>query len=793
MQSSSSTRLQSPRVEETEKPAGPRELPAGSFGVFLLLFFLSGMCALIYEIVWTRRLTLIFGITVYSISTVLVAFMGGLACGSIWFGNFIDKRKDPIRVYALLEIGIGVSAILIPFALAALTPAYRFLYNKTGASNYAMSLVKFLMSAGVLIVPTTLMGATLPVLSKFVVRRVDQRGANIGSLYAINTLGAMAGCFLAGFVLLGWIGISRSEHVAASVNFLIGVIAFGLHRRLGDALPAESDTSEPKGEEGEERYSAGTLRVVLLIFGLSGMAALAYEVLWSRILVFLLGSSIYSFSMILAVYLLGLTAGSLLFARIVDKLRRPLYAFAWLEILIGLSVLGGLVLFSRLPFTPYSLKTNAWGYLAKNLSSTVVVVLPPTLLMGATFPTAVRIYARSLGAIGRQTGTVYAVNTVGAIVGSFVAGFVLISLVGSKNSVLLLVLVSMSCGFALLSVAMKEERVAAFNWVAAALFVLPVAGLPFGNNLMKELSVKLLEGRTNEEWKVIAFDEDATAAVAVAENATGTRVLTVNGISMTYLHVEPQLMAHLPLALASDPRNVLVVCFGMGTTFVSARSAGMDVDFVELCPYVVEAFKYFQKDPSLLTGPKAGKIIADGRNYLLLSNKTYDVITIDPPPPPYSAGTVNLYTKEFYELCKRRLTPEGVICQWIPMYSSTEEQFMMLLRTFAEVFPHTSVWTSSYNLGTFLIGTPEPLQFDRKSFDEYFDAPSVRKDLSLYTKDITDRRSVLPRLLLDENGVRRYVQAAPVMSDDLPLIEFPLFRTNPQSELMRTSLIGTTY
>jgi spermidine synthase len=778
-----------PQLDEAGTESASQDLMQGGAGILYLFFFLSGLCALIYEIVWTRRLTLIFGITVYSISTVLVAFMGGLACGSIWFGRFIDKRKDPLRVYALLEVGIGISAVLLPYVFSWLTPAYRFLYNTTGASNYAMSLFRFLMSVGVLIVPTTLMGATLPVMSKFVVRRMDRTGARIGLLYAINTLGAVSGCFLAGFFLIGFLGMSRSEHLAASINLLVGVMAFALYRRSGYTPPTADEMQEVQDGEGERYYSASALRLVLLVFGLSGMAALAYEVLWSRVLVFLLGSSIYSFSMILAVYLLGLTAGSLVFANVADKLKRPLQVFGCLELLIGLSVLAGLLLFRQLPFVPYMLKVSTSSYLANNLFSTIVVVLPPTFLMGAIFPLAVRVYTRRLGSIGRETGTIYAVNTVGAIVGSFVAGFVLIPLLGSKNSILLVVVVSMICGILLLRLAMKEEGAPALNWLAVALVALPVAGLPFGNDLIKELSLKLLQDRSPHDWSVIAFDEDATAAVGVVEDETGTRLLTVNGISMTFRLVDTQMMAHLPLALMHDPEDILIICFGMGSTFVSARSAGMNVDFVELCPYVVDAFKYYQKDPSILDEPEVGKIVADGRNYVLLSDKTYDVITIDPPPPPYSAGTVNLYTKEFYELCKKRLKPGGIACQWIPMLSCSESQFKMLLRSFIEVFPHTTVWDSINGVGIYFVGTPERLKIDEDSFKEYFENPSIQEDLSLYSDEIVDGKQMLKLLLLEEEGARYYAETAPVMSDDLPLIEFPLFRTDPTEELIHVGLI----
>ncbi len=785
------THLRPNHAEETGEQASSQELLPKGYAIFFLLFFLSGMCALVYEVTWTRRLILVFGNTVYSVSTVLVAFMGGLAFGSVFFGRLIDRRQDPVRVYGLLEIGIGISAVLIPLALAGLNPAYRLLYSAFGASNYVMSLTRFVLSIGVLIVPTTLMGATLPVLSKFIVRRIETSGLGIGSLYAINTLGAVAGCLLGGFVLIGSIGITRSEQAAAVVNMFIGLTAFRLHHKLGGVFSNVTDADELGGAAEGVTYQPGILRFVLLIFGVSGMLALAYEVLWTRILVFLLGSSIYSFSMILAVYLLGLTAGSLLMARIVEKVKWPLHVFGWLEVLIGVSVLAGMLLFNRLPFQEYGLRVNPLSYLSKNFLGTLAVVLPPTLLMGATFPVAVRIYARSLDAIGRQTGALYAVNTVGAIVGSFASGFVMIPLLGSKNSMMLLILLSIAAGFSLLYLSMRREGSTALNWIAGGLLILPLAGFPFGNELMKDLSLKASK---MQDGRVIAFDEDATATVAVlGRDVKRYRMLSVNGYTMAILCTDTQLMAHLPLALLwdKDPQDVLNICFGMGTTFVSARRAGMNVDFVELCPYVVKAFKYFQEDPSMLNKPGVGEIIADGRNYLLLSDKSYDLITIDPPPPPWSVGTANLCTKEFYELCKERLRPDGIICQWLPTVHDalSVPQYRMLLRTFMEVFPHTSVWGSPSNFGTYLIGTPERLRIDKESFDEYFEAPAVKADFSLYYSGNVDGSLVLSLLMLDEDAARDYVAGAPVMTDDLPVTEFPLFRNGSSTKIMDPDLL----
>jgi spermidine synthase len=319
------------------------------------------------------------------------------------------------------------------------------------------------------------------------------------------------------------------------------------------------------------------------------------------------------------------------------------------------------------------------------------------------------------------------------------------------------------------------------------LLLLPLAGFPFGNDLMKDLALKSIR---MERGRVLAFNEDATATVTVAswedpgEHDRTRRILSVNGFTMTLLVTDTQLMAHLPLALAPAPENVLNICFGMGTTFVAARSAGMEVDFVELCPFVVEAFTYFHEDAAMLDEPGVGKIIADGRNYVLLADKKYDLITIDPPPPPWGAGIANLYTKEFYELCKERLTPDGIICQWMVTgsYFLSIEQYRMLLNTFLEVFPHTTVWDSPNKLGTYLIGTPDKLRLDRESFNAYFDRQEVKQNLSLYRDEPLTGPDVLNLLWYDEDAAREFAAGFPVMYDDLPYIEFPLFHRRPSPE-----------
>jgi len=323
----------------------------------VVFFFLSGAAGLIYEIVWMRQLTFLFGSTIFAVSAVLTAFMGGLALGSFLFGRWAGRLPNPLLTYGFLEVGIGLYALLLPVILEVLIPFYRLIAQDFSPSFYLSSLLRFSLATGILLIPTTLMGGTLPVVSHWYAQTGKGVGFNVGRLYAFNTLGAVLGAIGAGFVFLPWWGMERATHVAVILNLTIGVALIGLFKRL-DRGRGISESREELLTTGISPRQASTSAVVLLVlvaYGLSGLGALAYEVIWTRVLVLILGSSTYAFTLMLATFLIGLALGSFLISRVTDRLRSPLAIFGLLEIGIGLTALWGMFQFEKLPLMYLSL------------------------------------------------------------------------------------------------------------------------------------------------------------------------------------------------------------------------------------------------------------------------------------------------------------------------------------------------------------------------------------------------------------------------------------------------------
>lgn len=423
--------------------------------VIFFCFLLSGLSSLIYEVLWVRMLILIFGSTTFAISTVLTAFMGGLALGSYLFGRYIDRSRYPVPMYGILEAGIGVYALLVPTLFSGLIPLYRWVWQSFHLNFYLFSLMQFFLVSLVLIVPTTLMGATLPILSKYYARREDRLGLTVGSLYAVNTLGGILGTFFSGFFLLPALGVRLTTFLAALLNLLIGTIVLvvikkGGKEKVGLVPGAEFSASTFSGE----RLSSWILGLVLLAFGLSGFASMIYEIAWSRVLAMILDSSTYAFTIMLTTFLIGIALGSFLMSRTIDRLKRPLLAFILIEIAIGTSAFLGLFLFSELPYLFVVLYRTFSGslnliFFSKFLLASAVMILP-TLFIGALFPLVVKLYTPSLNRVGYSIGKTYSLNTIGCILGSFCGGFVFVPLMGIQNSILLAIGLNIFLAFLLL-------------------------------------------------------------------------------------------------------------------------------------------------------------------------------------------------------------------------------------------------------------------------------------------------------------------------------------------------------
>jgi len=757
----------------------------------LVLFFLSGACGLVYEVVWMRMLTLVLGATAIATSTILASFFSGLALGSLVFGRVVDRGRNPLRVYAALEAGIGACAFLMPFAFAGVTGIYVWASQQLGPDFVGLHFLRFALAFVVLLVPSTLMGGTLPVMVPFFARSWAGVGRQVGRLYAVNTFGAVVGAFSAGFFLILILGVNESAYLAGTINLTIAAIVMGSIYAGGlrptpaigvddPSVPEDGVLSATDAHAPEDGAFAPALaRLALVAAAVSGFSALALEVLWTRALVFFLDNSTHAFTTILTTFLLGIALGSLVIARFVDGRRRLLTWLGVIEVLIGVSAIAAIPILAH--STPVFERvvgasidpSLAWKWTGMRFVQSLSVMLAPSLLMGMALPLITRIYARSIQGLGSATGTVFSANTAGGVVGSLLAGFVLIPVFGVQRSVALVAMVSVTLGGVILAsdpfVARRTRFV--FSAVAMGLF-LTLGGLYVSQGPV--MMTSYYEGL--QQHAVLSYEEGIGATVKVFEDEFGDRIISINGFpvagsSPEALEVQRPL-AHLPLLLsaATTPR-VNIIGFGAGgTSFgVMQHDVGI-VDCVELVPEVLNAAPWFDEvNHGVLKDPGFNLVLGDGRNHMLTTATEYDVISVDATSPKM-AGNGSLYTIEFYRLLRERLSPQGLAVQWLPIHLLSEAEVRMIVNTFRTVFPHTNLWYTPFRLHIIVMGSMEPLQIDFGRVTEKFKNPDVRQELAGI--GVTDPIDLLGWFLMGEEAVGRYVRGARINSDNHPYLEF---------------------
>jgi spermidine synthase len=759
----------------------------------LACFFCSGATGLVYEVIWMRMLGLVFGHTVYAVSTVLAAFMGGLALGSSLFGRVADRHRHPVRLYGLLELGIAGFAAATPMLIAAVEWVYLAYAQRVGLPASGFSPFQLALVVGVLAIPTTLMGGTLPILGRFFVTRRDEIGGQIGRLYALNTFGAVGGAYLAGFFLLPGLGISVSLWLVAGVNVAIGLAAILLDRLLcGARQEAPRPAPAPEMADGAlPPLPQATAFVVLLVFGTSGAASMMYEVGWTRALSLVLGSSTYAFTTMLVTFLVGLAAGSALFARWWGRRAVPAWSPALIQLGIGLSAALVLPFFDRLPeafFAVFRITQSPPVILVAQFLLAASVMLVPTLFMGATFPCTVRVLVRGLDAVGFNVGRIYAINTVGAILGTVAAGFLLIPAWGLQRSLLAAMAVNL-CGAAVIAiVGLREERrpVLILTALGAMLALIGLPLLPKWNpNVMVSGVVVygplyVAQGREARlrdvlpgEGELLYYRDGIGATVSVQRR--GEEVfLRVNGKTDANNagDMRTQLMlAHIPLMLHPAPRQVLVIGLGSGVTAAAAAQHPIEhVDVAEIEPAMIPAAAFFNKENRYVLGnPRVQMHVADGRHFLLTRSSPYDVI-ISEPSNPWISGIGSLFTVDFYGMAAQRLKADGLYVQWLQAYNLDPDDFRMVIASFKRVFPHAWMW--SINKGDFLLlGSRQPLLLDPNRLRARFEASAgVRQDLAML--GMSDPMTILVDFSLGDQDLNRLATGARLNTDDLPLLEF---------------------
>ncbi len=752
--------------------------------LLLACFFLSGATGLVYEVAWTRSLTLVFGTTTFAVSTILAAFMAGLGAGAAAVGRFVDRGGRPLRVYAWLELGIGTFALAFPHVPPLLVPVYRALWEGQHASFVAMSLVRFAILFVLLLVPTMLMGGTLPALARHFETGERAAGRAAGLLYGINTLGAVAGAGAAGFMLLPWLGLRHTTTVAAAVNLTIGAGALVLSlREAGPAAPV----SAPQRRDRRLRPPEAGL---LAVFALSGFVALLSEVAWTRGLTLVLGSSTYAFTIMLVTFLAGLGGGSLGMVRLLGRGPDLLRALALLQAGIGLLSMAAAHLFAELPLLYLYLFKAVSGAAAPmvvgQFALAGLIMLGPALLMGAMFPIVVELLGDRHA--GERVGLAYASNTLGAVLGAALAGFVIMPAIGIAHTLILGVALSLAAALGVLAVSGRHWRGASVT--AALLVSLPLLAprwepLAMSSGVYKEapLFLRLYASppevftRLLPQFSLLYYRDGPTATVTVTERPSledhRHLALAIDGKvdASTSGDMPTQVLSgHLPLLLHPDPETVLVIGLASGVTVGAvARHPVREITAVEIEPAVVEASGLFAAvNHQPLRDPRVRLVVDDARNLLLRSPARYDVI-ISEPSNPWMSGPAKLFTYEFFQLGRQRLRPHGLFVQWLQLYGITEEALKTLVRTFRRVFPHHLVFQPAEG-DLLLVGGAEPVLAPPKRIGERMGRNGIAEDLArVGVRDVFD---LLARFRLGEAETGTWAGAGPLNTDDNALIEF---------------------
>jgi spermidine synthase len=769
-------------------------------GVVLALFVASGAAGLIYQVVWSRELVLVFGNTTQAVATIVTAFMAGLGFGSLLGGRLADTSRRPLRLYGLVELAVAAMAALLPFAFTGLAELYRGVWPDLVERPGQLAGVRFGLALAAVAPATFLMGMTLPLLTRYLVRTLDEAGARLGELYAANTIGAMVGTLLGGFVLIELVGLHLTSYLAVALNLAAGLGALLLSRRWESGSEAGATTArrERPARPQVPREFLPRRRAVLAATFVSGFVSLALEVLWTRMLAEGTGSSIYIFTTILAIFLFGIALGSFLYRRLSrpegERLGTLGLCLAGVGILAQATVVLGSGLVGQVPF----------------VVRTVVVLLPATILMGYAFPLAGRLATPSAEAAGGSVGLLYAANTGGSILGSFGAAFVLAGTLGTNGSILLLGALNLLAGAALFAADPVGRPRAGTGWrwagkgpeadrgrapadagppragmgrgrvVAAGMAGLAVLGL-----VASSLDLPVTRTRTQNELLrtglPVTHAEDELATVDTVGGPAKGRRLLVGGVGMTSLTVDTKLMGYLSKALRPEAQDFLVIAFGMGGTYRSGLQLGLRTDAVELSPTVPSRMPVFFPDADrFLDHPQGRVIVSDGRNYVRLSRETYDMVAVDPAPPIESAGSVVLYTREFLTEGKARLRPGGVFMLWIP-YALPLDDFKEHVRTFAGVFGHVRLVLSPGRHGVFMFGSDAPLEFTGPNIRQALGTPAALRDLN----DVPDHpptdadgwvQVVRRSQWLADDRLRSFIGSGPQITDDRPRSEYFLWR-----------------
>jgi spermidine synthase len=800
-------------------------------GLIYLIFFLSGAAALIYELLWVRYLSLIFGGSHLAVTTVLAVFMGGLALGSYAIGKKAGNYRKLLRLYGFLELGIAVSALVF-VALMRFYPVIYVPLAQINDSPIYLSFIRIMFATVALIVPTTLMGGTLPVLSSFISSRASGLGSRLSFLYGFNTIGAVVGTAAAGFFLLPHYTVSATLTIAVSINVLVGVLgivlqdkAQAVQDKAATEEKAATDANIPDTVVAEQQENIFPLKLVLWGIGVSGFCALGYEVLWTRILSIVIGASVYGFTLLLMAFLAGIGLGSTaygLFLRIFGMQRkgeeshslRSVAGFGFVQMIIGVSALLVTLHIRNLPSHAaflhdffHTMKLRLDPFQTRQLANFVLAfsfMFVPAFFMGVAFPLAGKIHGQYKKIVGHAVGEILSYNTIGAILGSAVSGFVLIYLLGIQRSLQVIILINIGFGLLVMVSVMGRKLL---NWgisgaVAIAALVLvikpdlwrlwdPKFYAIYQSQLveMYRSPEKVREDMGNTD--VLYYGEGVHAIVSSIKAAERQFFITNGRVEASNRSQDRQCqytLGHLPMLLNKNPKRVFVLGTGSGMTLgaTSVHPSVEQITLAEIEPKVLGVARTFGiYNHYVLDNPKLRIVFNDGRNFLMTTKEKFDVITADPIHPWFS-GAGYLYSAEYFKLAAEHLNPGGIVCQWLPIYELTEENLKSVVKTLREIFPYVMVWLTHDDAE--LIGSNSPIVIDEKDLERRIKVPEVQQDLEPVKMGTAE--DFLSYFVMGNEGARAYSLGGRINTDDNVYLEFSAPHSRGKAYLMGTNVNG---
>ncbi len=777
------------------------------------LFFCSGATGLVYETVWGRELHLVFGTSQFAIATVLAAFMSGLSLGGWVASRYAGKIANPMVAYAALEAVIGAFALAFPWIQEVIAPLYRGFYEVASPGPVLFGAFQFVLLGATLLIPTACMGATLPILARFVegqappspeseTARIRGPGSQIGQLYGVNTAGAVFGVWLVGFHLLPGLGVQSTTWLAAGANLTLAAAALWLGR--GRAMkPAPSTlvwATDPPAQD--HRW--------LLVAALCGFGSLGLEVAWFRLMALTLGASTYAFSVMLLAFLVGIAGGGYVGGEIADRiapagagpdrLSAIAKAVALAQLSVGALAWGAMWLWPYLPFS------FVWLYFqirdvpeliwTMKCVIAMAVMTPAALAMGVTFPLLTRAagIASEHSTLSRTVGRVYAANTVGSLLGAFLAGFVLLPGLWVSGTTLLCISVNLSAAWVANNAGRSPTSWrSAAAWVAAIVLLwtfrppweplLMTSGVYKYVDNLHEPTMAHMRSLLIDRYELLYYNEGLSTVVTVArDRSSGNMWLANNGKidASTSADMPTQvLVAHLPMMFLdpdSDraPRSAMLIGLASGIT-LGAMTLHPDldtIDVVELEPSMPEATALFRRyNHDALSDPRVRIIGNDGRNQVLLTpSATYDLIVAE-PSNPWLTGVSNLFTREFFEMGKARLKPGGVWSQWVQMYGMDSRDLMSVMRTFSESFPHVLFFSSIRDADMVMVGSNDPIEMTAARAAAVVDK-TVGLEGEFANIGVLDGYDLLADYLFDRDQAMFMTQGIPLNTDDNLLVEY---------------------